>query len=202
MTQQPDPDAGRPQGAGALAAAPPQLAEVVARVAGQLGATAIVELGTASGILAQLASAPGGGKRRYVGVDIAPGPLEAARRHAQALGVASIDWIEGDALEPAGWMNALAGEKRVMYFSCHFHRFVDGGTAPLLRALQALTSVSATGGFLVLQRPEHAGVAHNLRGPQWQQLLGEGGCTDVWVESTASAGCSAYVGAVLEGSYV
>ncbi len=84
-----------------------KLAAAVDRAADQLRATAIVELGPTSGILAQLACAPGGSRRRYAGVDIKQESLDNARRLARERGADSITWHHGSAFERAGWMRAL-----------------------------------------------------------------------------------------------
>lgn len=195
------------------------LAEAVERAADRLDATAIVELGPTSGILAQLASAPGGDKRRYAGVDISPESLEYAGRLARERGVDSVSWHHGDAFEPAGWMKTLAREERVLYFSCHFHEFLSHGTAVVERALRELTTAPNTAGILALEQPrmepELRGSASSTRwlyaqsnvlihhliknarilyGSEWQELLRKGGCGEVWVEETRGFGFSAYVG--------
>jgi SAM-dependent methyltransferase len=196
------------------------LAEAVERAADRLDATAVVELGPTSGILAQLASAPGGDKRRYVGVDISQESLELARRLARERGVDAISWHHGDAFEPAGWLEALAREQRVMYFSCHFHEFLSHGLAVLERALRYLTAAPNTAGILALEQPrlapeQRAGTsstrwlyaqsnvlihhviknARILYGAEWQELLRNGGCGEVWVEDTKGFGFYAYIGA-------
>jgi SAM-dependent methyltransferase len=195
------------------------LAEAVERAADRLDATAVVELGPTSGILAQLASAPGGDKRRYAGVDISPESLEYASRLARERGVNSISWHHGDAFEPAGWMKALARERRVMYFSCHFHEFLSHGPAVIERALRELTAAPNTAGILTLEQPRmepelrestsstrwlyaqsnvliHHLIknARILYGSEWQELLRMSGCGEVWVEDTKGFGFSAYVG--------
>jgi hypothetical protein len=196
------------------------LAEAVERVADRLDATAVVELGPTSGILAQLATVPGGDRRRYAGVDIKPESLEYAGRLAHERGVDSISWHHGDAFEPTGWMDALAAEPRVLYFSCHFHEFLSHGPAVTERALRELTAAPNTAGILVLEQPrmepelrESASStrwlyaqsnvlihhliknARILYGSEWQELLRTGGCDEVWVEDTKGFGFSAYVGA-------
>jgi SAM-dependent methyltransferase len=197
------------------------LAEAVERAADRLDATAVVELGPTSGILAQLAAAPGGDTRRYVGVDISQASLELARRLARERGVDSISWHHGDAFEPAGWMEALAQEPRVMYFSCHFHEFLSDGVGVMERALQELTTAPNTAGILALEQPRlepelrddtsstrwlyaqsnvliHHLIknARILYGSEWQELLRKGGCGEVWVEGTKGFGFNAYIGAM------
>lgn len=196
------------------------LAEAVHRAADRLDATAVVELGPTSGILAQLASAPGGDQRRYAGVDIKRESLEFARRLARERGVDSISWHHGDVFEPAGWMEALAQEPRVMYFSCHLHEFLAHGLPVVERALQELTAAPNTAGILALEQPRlepelRAGTsstrwlyaqsnvlihhliknAQILYGSEWQELLRKGGCGEVWVEGTKGFGFTAYLGA-------
>ncbi len=196
------------------------LAEAVQRAADQLGATAIVELGPTSGILAQLACAPGGGKRRYAGVDIKPESLEAASRLARERGVDFIAWLYGNAFEPAAWMGTLHEEKRVLYFSCHFHEFLSHGVPLVEGALRELTAAPNTAGILALEQPRleqelrdgssptrwlyaqsnvliHHLIknARILYGSEWQELLRRGGCSEVWVEGTRGFGFSAYIGA-------
>jgi SAM-dependent methyltransferase len=183
-----------------------------------------VELGPTSGILAQLASAPGGDRRRYAGVDISRESLEFARRLARERGVYAISWHHGDAFEPAGWMEAFAPDQRVMYFSCHFHEFLSHGVAVVERALRVLTAAPNTAGILALEQPR---LEHELRertsstswlyaqsnvlihhlienarilhGSEWQDLLRRGGCGEVWVEDTEGFGFNAYIGATPYG---
>jgi SAM-dependent methyltransferase len=196
------------------------LAEAVQRTADRLAATAVVELGPTSGILAQLAAVPGGDKRRYAGVDISPESLEFARRLARERGVDSISWHHGDVFEPAGWLEAFAQDRRVMYFSCHFHEFLSHGSAVLERALRELTAAPNTAGILALEQPRLAPEqrastsstrwlyaqsnvlihhliknARILSGSEWQELLRKGGCGEVWVEDTKGFGFYAYIGA-------
>ncbi|MDG4763209.1 class I SAM-dependent methyltransferase [Solwaraspora sp. WMMD406] len=196
------------------------LADAVHRAADRLAATAVVELGPTSGILAQLAGAPGGDTRRYVGVDINPQSLEHAGRLAAERGVNSIAWYHGDAFEPAGWAAALAEERRVLYFSCHFHEFLAHGEDVVERGLRELTAAPNTAGVLILEQPRmepelrettsstrwlyaqsnvliHHLIknARILYGSQWQQLLHQGGCDDVTVEQTNGFGFTAYLGA-------
>lgn len=196
------------------------LAEAAGRAADQLGATAVVELGPTSGILAQLASAPGGDKRRYAGVDISQESLEQADRLARERGVDSISWHHGDAFAPAGWMEALDREERVMYFSCHFHEFLAHGPDVVEQGLRRLTAAPNTAGILVLEQPrmepELRGSTSSTRwlyaqsnvlihhliknarilyGSEWQELLRKGGCGEVRVEDTKGFGFNAYIGA-------
>ena len=195
------------------------LAEAVERAADRLDATAVVELGPTSGILAQLAAAPGGDRRRYAGVDISPESLEYAGRLARERGVDTISWHHGDAFEPAGWLPALADEQRVLYFSCHFHEFLSHGVDRMEGALRELTAAANTAGVLALEQPRmepeqradtsatrwlyaqsnvliHHLIknARILYGSQWQDLLRNGGCDDVRVEETRGFGFSAYLG--------
>lgn len=197
------------------------LAEAVQRVADSLDASAVVELGPTSGILAQLAALPEGAHRRYVGVDIKAESLAFARGLAQERGVDRICWHLGDAFEPQGWLQALDGELRVLYFSCHFHEFLSHGEARVEQALQVLTAQPHTAGVLALEQPRlesqqradtsptrwlyaqsnvliHHLIknARILTGAQWQALLRRGGCSEVYVEPTRGFGFSAYVGAV------
>lgn len=201
------------------------LAEVVERVADQLGAATIVELGPTSGILAQLAAAPGGERRRYAGVDIKRESLDFAQRLAHERGVDDIAWHLGDAFEPAAFMGALADRERVMVFSCHFHELLSHGVSAVEQALRGVTAAPNAVGVVALEQPrlepaqrEHASPtrwlyaqsnvlihhliknARILHDAQWQQLLRSGGCTDVWVEPTRGFGFSAYVGAVRRGA--
>lgn len=200
------------------------LAEAVHRAADRLDASTVVELGPTSGILAQLAAAPGGDKRRYAGVDINPESLDFASRLARERGVDSIAWYHGDAFEPAGWMPAFAREQRVMYFSCHFHEFLSHGAAVVERALREMTAAPNTAGILALEQPRmepevrestsstrwlyaqsnvliHHLIknARILYGSEWQELLRNGGCGEVWVEDTKGFGFNAYVGAACDG---
>lgn len=190
------------------------------RAADRLAATAVVEVGPTSGILAQLAAAPGGDTRRYVGVDISQESLEFARRLARERGVDSISWYHGDVFEPAVWMEALAREQRVMYFSCHFHEFLSHGVGVTERALQELTAAPNTAGILALEQPRlepelregtsstrwlyaqsNVLIHHLIKnarvmyGSEWQELLRKGGCGEVWVEGTKGFGFNAYIGA-------
>lgn len=197
------------------------LAEAVQRVADDLDASAVVELGPTSGILAQLAAMPDGAHRRYVGVDTKPESLAFARGLAQERGVDNIGWLLGDAFVPQGWLQALVGERRVLYFSCHFHEFLSHGQARVEQALQVLTAQPQTAGILALEQPRLESTqradttntrwlyaqsnvlihhliknARILTGAQWQELLRRSGCSAVRVESTRGFGFSAYVGAV------
>lgn len=195
------------------------LAEAVLRSADRLAATAVVELGPTSGILAQLAAAPGGDKRRYVGVDINPESLVHADRLARERGVDGISWQHGDAFAPAGWLPRLDDEERVLYFSCHFHEFLAHGQDQMEQALREVTAAPNTTGVLVLEQPRMAPEqrastsptrwlyaqsnvlihhliknARILYGTEWQELLRRSGCDEVRVEETRGFGFSAYVG--------
>ncbi|MBA2672780.1 hypothetical protein [Ramlibacter sp.] len=200
------------------------LAEAVDRAATELGATTIVELGPTSGIMAQLASAPGGERRRYIGIDVKQDSLDFARGLAQERGVDTISWRLGNAFEPAGWLGGVVGEQRVMYFSCHFHEFLSHGIPVVEQALRVLTAAPNTAGILSLEQPR---LEHELRascsptrwlyaqsnvlihhliknarilyGSEWQELLRQGGCERVWVEETKGFGFSAYIGATAHG---
>jgi hypothetical protein len=117
-------------------------------------------------------------------------------------------------------MDALAQDARVMYFSCHFHEFLSHGTGVVERALRELTAATNTAGILALEQPRlepelregtsstqwlyaqsnvliHHLIknARILYGAEWEELLRNGGCGDVWVEETKGFGFNAYVGA-------
>lgn len=195
------------------------LATTVHKAAGELGATTVVELGPTSGILAQLASIPGH-QRRYVGVDIKQESLDWAERLAGEQGVASIAWRRGDVFAPDVWLGGLEREGRVLYFSCHFHEFLARGVPEFEQALRVLTAETDTAGLLALEQPRpepamrssssptqwlygHSNVlihhliknARILAGREWQDLLRNGGCSKVWMQSTETFGFSAFIGA-------
>lgn len=195
------------------------LAATVNRAADELGATAVVELGPTSGILAKLASAPGD-RRRYIGIDIKQESLDWARGLANEQGVDSVSWRLGDVFAPAGWLGELAREARVLYFSCHFHEFLSQGIPVFERSLRKLTAQRNTAGVLALEqsRPEHAlrgessptqwlygqsnvlihhliKNARILYRSEWEELLQRGGCPNVRVEETQAFGFSAFIGA-------
>jgi hypothetical protein len=195
------------------------LAATVNRAANELGATAVVELGPTSGILAQLASNPGD-RRRYIGIDVKQESLDWARKLANEQDVDSISWRRGDVFEPASWLSELNREERVLYFSCHFHEFLSQGIPAFEQALQRLTAQPNTAGILGLEqpRPEHARrsessatqwlygqsnvlIHHLIKNArilyrsEWQDLLRRAGCSNVRVEETQTFGFSAFIGA-------
>jgi hypothetical protein len=117
-------------------------------------------------------------------------------------------------------MGELEREKRVLYFSCHFHEFLAQGVPAFEQALQVITAQPNTVGILALEqpRPEHAlrssssptrwlygqsnvlihhliKNARILYGLEWEELMRKGGCSEVWVEDTKAFGFSAYLGA-------
>ncbi len=199
------------------------LAGAVERIAQRVEATAVVEIGPTSGIMAMMASSAEGTRgRRYVGVDIKPQSLAFADRLARQRGVDAIEWIEGDLFQPDGWLCAVAEEQRVLYFSCHFHEFLSQGRPQVIDAVRALTAMTNTAGVMALEQPRlepeqreqvssprwlytqsnvliHHLIknARILSGLEWSDLLTEGGCSHVWTEETDGYAFNAYVGSSL-----
>jgi len=195
------------------------LAGAIDAIAGELEATTVVELGPTSGIMAMLASKPSGAARRYVGIDIKPESLAFADRLARQHGVDSIEWVEGDLFSPDSWLPRLENDRRVLFFSCHFHEFLAHGRSRVEAAMQTFNDQTNTAGVVALEQPcldadEREGVstarwlythsnvlihhliknARILSGAQWHQLLLDGGSRHVWTEDTDGFGFSAYVG--------
>lgn len=195
------------------------LSHAVNQAATELSATTIVELGPTSGIMAILASAQNGSKRRYVGIDIKQESLDLALSLAQERGISSITWQIGDIFEPEAWLNLFNDDERVLFFSCHFHEFLSQGIERMERTILELSKQSNTIGIQILEQPRLSHEQRHLYSPtrwqysesnvlihhliknarilydnEWQDLLHKGGCRDVAVSDTKGFGFRSYIG--------
>jgi hypothetical protein len=195
------------------------LAPAIERVVSRIGASAVVEIGPTSGILAQLAERSP--QRWYAGVDVKEESLHGAAALAAERGVHDIRWLRGDLFEPGAWLAQLPANGPALFFSCHFHEFLAAGSERVVRALREVTRWPDAAAVVALEQPRlepsrrddvsvtawlyaHSNVlihhliknAKILTGDEWRALLLEGGCTSVAPEETAGFGFTAYVGTV------
>ncbi len=191
----------------------------VKQAATSLDATAIVEIGPTSGLLAQLSTNPDNGEFKYVGLDVKQESLDDARKLADARGENQIEWLLGNVNNPENWIDKLDNHQSVLYFSCHFHEFLSHGQEKLEEALTIINNRANTCGTLVLEQPRLNKDDRNLVPPtkwlyaqsnvlihhliknakildtdEWNSFLRKSGCHDVSVESTRGYGFSAFVG--------
>ncbi len=101
-----------------------------------LGIKSLLEVGVPTGLLAGLIQAHP--DWNGVGLDKDQSALEEASKRAEATGVNSINWCQGDFFRPVDWGHLAAGEPQCALISIHFHELIAGGVEPLQRCLREL----------------------------------------------------------------
>ncbi len=177
-----------------------QLLPHVEQVAAELGISRVVEFGVPTGLLAALCQ-----KHPSItafGVDRSREALVDARKRAEELGVADIDFIHGDFFEPKTWLPQISGEGPLAIASIHFHEFVADGGQRLTETLQRLRE-EVPGAYVIaieqerltpdrrkdvsetvwLYAQSNVLIHHLIRngqiftGEQWVSLFTDAGCT-------------------------